>query len=63
MREYGFSLTRILPYKNRIVDSVLIRENTGQCKTDSCKFYAMNLAHDASLEEWWQAFCQGQKMR
>ena len=32
MREYGFSLTRILPYKNRIVGSVLIRENTGQWK-------------------------------
>ena len=30
MQEYGFSLTRILPYKDRMVDdSVLIRENTG----------------------------------
>ena len=31
MREYGFSLSRTLPYKDRIVDSVdsvLIRENT-----------------------------------
>ena len=28
MREYGFSLTRILPYKDRIY-SALIRENTG----------------------------------
>ena len=27
MREYGFSLARILQYKDRIVDSVLIREN------------------------------------
>ena len=32
MRECGFSLTRILPYKDRIYDSVLIRENTGQWK-------------------------------
>ena len=30
MREYGFSLTRFLPYKDRNVDSELIRENTGQ---------------------------------
>ena len=30
MRECGFSMTRILPYKNRIVDSVLIQENMGQ---------------------------------
>ena len=29
MREYGFPLTRILPYKNKIED---IRENTGQWK-------------------------------
>ena len=27
MQEYGFSLARILPYKDRIVDSVFIREN------------------------------------
>ena len=27
MSDYGFSLTRIFPYKDRIVDSVLIREN------------------------------------
>ena len=32
MREYGFSLTRILPYKDKIYDSVLVRENTGQWK-------------------------------
>ena len=32
MQEYGFSLTRVLPYKYRIVDSVLIRENTGRWK-------------------------------
>ena len=30
MREYGVSLTRILPYKDKIVDFVLIQENTGQ---------------------------------
>ena len=30
MREYGFSLTRILPFKDKIVDFVPIQENTGQ---------------------------------
>ena len=30
MAEYGFSLTRIFTYKDRIYDSVLILENTGQ---------------------------------
>ena len=32
MREYEFSLTHILPYKDKVVDFVLIRENTGQWK-------------------------------
>ena len=32
MREYGFSLIRIHPYKDKIVDFVFIRENTGQWK-------------------------------
>ena len=32
MQECGFLRTRILLYKERIVDSVLIRENTGQWK-------------------------------
>ena len=32
MQKYGFSLTCILPYKDRIVYSILIRENTGQWK-------------------------------
>ena len=32
MREYGFSLTRIFPNKDRIVDTILIRENTAQRK-------------------------------
>ena len=32
MSEYGFSLTRIFPYKDRIEDFVLIRENAGQKK-------------------------------
>ena len=33
MWRYEFSLTRILPYKDRIVDSVIIRKNTGQWKS------------------------------
>ena len=32
MSEYRFSLTRIFPYKDRIEDFVLIRENAGQKK-------------------------------
>ena len=32
MREYGFSLIHVLPYKGRIVDSVLMLENTDQWK-------------------------------
>ena len=30
MREYGFSLTRILPYMDRIYNSVFIQKNKGQ---------------------------------
>ena len=30
MREYGFSLTRMLSYKDKIYDFVLIRENMDQ---------------------------------
>ena len=32
MSEYGFSLTRLFPNKNKIYDSILIRENTDQIK-------------------------------
>ena len=32
MLEYGFSLTRIFPYQNTIIDSVLKPENTGHRK-------------------------------
>ena len=32
MREYGFSLTHIFPYKDRTYDSVLMRESTGKRK-------------------------------
>ena len=32
MSEYRFSLTGNLPYKDRIIDSVLIQENTEQIK-------------------------------
>ena len=33
MREYVLSMTRILPYKDKIYDFVYIRENTGQWKS------------------------------
>ena len=32
MPEYGFSLTCIFPYKDKIFDSFFIQENTGQRK-------------------------------
>ena len=32
MRKYTFSLTGILPYKNRIYDYVFVQKNTGQWK-------------------------------
>ena len=32
MREYGFSMTRILPYNDIIYDSVLTWKNTAQWK-------------------------------
>ena len=33
MPEYGFTVAVIFPCKDRIKDSVLVRENTGQRKT------------------------------
>ena len=41
MQEHRFSLTRILPYKGKIVDSVLIRKNRRQWKPYSRIFYAV----------------------
>ena len=38
MLEYEYSLTHIFPYIDRIFDSVLIRENTGQ-KTRYCSIH------------------------
>ena len=40
MREYGFLLTRILPYKDKIVGFVLIWENTVGENPYSRIFYA-----------------------
>ena len=42
MREYGFLLTRILPYKDRIVNSVLIQENMVSENQYSRIFYAVD---------------------
>ena len=41
MQEKGFSLTRILPYKDRIVYSVLLWENTVSENPYSRIFYAV----------------------
>ena len=40
MQEYGFSLTRIFPYKDRIIDSILIRENAVRQKTRFLAYFA-----------------------
>ena len=43
MREYGLSRSHILPYKDKIKDFVLIRDNTGQWETRiSRMFYALS---------------------
>ena len=39
MLDYGLSLTRAFPYKDRIEDSVLIRENTGQKKNRILEYF------------------------
>ena len=46
LREYGFSLTRILPYRDRIVDSVLVRENTGSMNTHIRPYFMHCLSSD-----------------
>ena len=51
MPEYGFSLTRILPYKDRIVDSVLIREYTGQRKT-----VYWHILYSAYWKKYWKNY-------
>ena len=43
MPEFGFSLTRVLPYKDKTVHSAVIWENTGQRNPYSHIFYAFNI--------------------
>lgn len=40
MQEYGFIWQDILPYKDKMVDSVLPWENTGQWKPSFLHIYA-----------------------
>ena len=50
MREYGFSLTRILPYKDKIYDFVLIQENKGQWKPVFSRIlYSVEMEHWAKM--------------
>ena len=44
MREYEFSLTLVLPYKDAIVDSVLIWEMWGSENPPSCIFYVLMIS-------------------
>ena len=43
MPEYGFSPTRFFLYNNKIFDSVLIQENSGQKSPYSCIYYAVTI--------------------
>ena len=55
MPENGFSLTPIFPYKDRIVDSVLIREYTGQRKPYCGMFYTVHIGKNigkVTLKYW-----------
>ena len=64
MREYGFSSTRILTYKDKICDFVFIWENTGQWKpvlshifcSESLYKHNTNLIYTNTIQIW---FLQG----
>ena len=46
MSEYEFTPTRIFPYRDRIVNSVIIRENRGQRKTCVLVYFTQcNIQH------------------
>ena len=51
MPECGFSLNLILPDKERIVDSVLVRENMGQRKHAFCIFYTVHAQNQEDFFE------------
>ena len=51
MPECGFSLNLILPDKERIVDSVLVKENMGQRKHAFCIFYAVHAQNQEDFFE------------
>ena len=53
MPEYGFLLNCIFPYKDRTVDSVLIRENTGQWKP----VFSHILCSVIKQLFWYSCFC------
>ena len=51
MLQYGFSLTHISPYKNRIVDFILIREKKFRENLFSGIFYAARVKITSNLIE------------
>ena len=51
MPENRFSLTPIFPYKDRIVDSVLIREYTSQRKP-----VFWHVLHSAYWKKYWKSY-------
>ena len=57
MQEYGFSLTRILPYRDRIYNSILILENTGQWKPVFSHILCIAISCNiVKLEKVWHKF-------
>lgn len=60
--KYRFSVTRIFPYKDKIIDSVLIRENTGQRKLVCLYILRSELFKNKILRKivsmlWYSYFC------
>ena len=56
VEEYRVSLTHILPYKDKIFDFVLIRENTVSENPYSCIFYAVIFKNAESIHELCSSF-------
>ena len=59
MQEYGFSVARILPNKDKIVDCVVIRENTGHWKPVFSHISCIGWTRPAFLQiNGWGENCQ-----
>ena len=52
MQGYGFSMTRILPYKDKIYNFVLTRENTGQWKPVFSHILCSDIFNSFHYSKW-----------